>query len=497
MELGTVISTYEGPSTTHFSFVVTHLGVRKGQFVQSETEDGLLIGVITDILRANRYFERPESVAEYEKIGTPLAKSFPVTDWEYILAKVKPLGVYKNGNLIRSTFPAAPGVKVFSADEKILKDFLGFRDDGLNIGSLENHKIEVKLSLNELFQKHLAILAMSGAGKSHLASVLIEGLLERKKEQGRIAIIVLDVHGEYLGFKEHRYAEKTNVIDGRKIRIAVHKLSPQALGEFIPELSGPQKRDIAKIIGELKMGERRTYHLKDLMNKIEDSGMKETVKSTLLSWLSELSSLRLFGNIDYPSLDELARPGVLSVVNLSDIDNQRKKQLITAYFARRLFRARKKERIPPFLLLIEESHTFAREKAPKSEAVAKRIIETIAREGRKFGASLCLISQRPVQLSTTALSQCNSHIIMRVTNPYDLKHIGESCEGIDSSMLNAITTLRTGEALIIGEAVNYPIFIKVRKRLSKESTKGKRLELIAKNFEEINEKKGEDVEAFL
>jgi hypothetical protein len=225
--------------------------------------------------------------------------------------------------------------------------------------------------------------------------------------------------------------------------------------------------------------------------------MKEATKNSLNALLYSLKSLKIFGKSDNPTINELAQPGKLAIIDLSEIDNLKKKQLILAYFARKLFRMRKKDRIPPFLLLIEESHNFAREKASRHEMVSKGIIETIAREGRKFGASLGLVSQRPVQLSTTALSQANTHIIMKVTNPYDLKHIGESCEGIDNSMLSSITTLRVGEALVVGEASNFPVFVKVRKRKSKKSSKGESIELIAKRFEEMNKKKKEDVEAFI
>ena len=121
----------------------------------------------------------------------------------------------------------------------------------------------------------------------------------------------------------------------------------------------------------------------------------------------------------------------------------------------------------------------------------------MAREGRKFGASLCLISQRPVQLSTTALSQCNSNIILRITNPFDLKHIGESCEGIDSRMQDSITSLRVGEALILGEAVGAPVFVSVRKRRSQTVVRGESLEKIAQEFEEKSQRKEDEIEAFL
>ena len=501
MELGTVISTIEGPSTTDFSFVVSNNKVRKGHYVQSETEEGLLIGFITDITRANRYFERAESVAEYERGGESLSKNFPTTDWEYIIANVRALGVYKDGILARSTFPAAPGSKVSIADEKLLNGILGFDEKGLRLGELENHKLEVKVNLNRLLQKHFAILAMSGAGKSYLASVLIEELLERRAEQGRVAIIILDVHGEYTGFKgSPEYGAKTAIFEGRKIRIGLNKISPQILGEFLPQLSAAQKRDIDNVLLGLRQEKKskgELFDLADLIGKVEGSSMKETTKGPLLATLSSLKSLRIFSKSDNPSVYELAQPGRLSVVDLSNIDNMRKKQLIVAYFARKLFTARKKERIPPFILLIEESHNFAKEKASKQDMLSKSIVEKIAREGRKFGASIGLISQRPVQLSTTALAQANTHIIMRVTNPYDIKHIGEGCEALDENMLKSISTLRVGEALIVGEAVNFPVFVKIRSRKSKKSSKGEDIDTLAKKFEELREKKKEDVEAFL
>ena len=163
-------------------------------------------------------------------------------------------------------------------------------------------------------------------------------------------------------------------------------------------------------------------------------------------------------------------PGKLTIIDLSREIDKKKKQIILYYFANKLFRARMEHNsVPPFTLVVEEAHQYAPEMASRENALAKNILETIAREGRKFGASVWLISQRPVKLSTTILSQANTHIILRITNPYDLKHIGESSEGLDQNSINMITSLRVGEALIVGEASSYPVFFKVRKRKSQES----------------------------
>jgi DNA helicase HerA-like ATPase len=121
------------------------------------------------------------------------------------------------------------------------------------------------------------------------------------------------------------------------------------------------------------------------------------------------------------------------------------------------------ETIPPFLLILEEAHQFCPE-ASQSKAISKSIIETIAREGRKFMACLCLISQRPKKLSTTALSQLNSKMVLNIKNPYDLKHLMDSSEAISKEYADMISVLGVGEMLLMGNAVNYPLFVNVRQR---------------------------------
>ena len=79
-------------------------------------------------------------------------------------------------------------------------------------------------------------------------------------------------------------------------------------------------------------------------------------------------------------------------------------------------------------------------------------------------ACLCLISQRPKRLSATALSQLNSKMILNIKNPYDLKHLMDSSEALSKGYADMISSLGVGEMLLIGNAVNYPIYIDVRQR---------------------------------
>jgi DNA helicase HerA-like ATPase len=500
-QLGTIVALEGSPSTSDFSFVIKPgADVKKGQYVQVRDGNGLVFGFVAEIVRANRYFEQAESVAEYEKLGR-IADSFPSDGWEYVLAQVRILGNHQEGKFLRTFTPPCPGAAVSNADNDVLRKFLGFDENGLHVGEIQHHDVAAKLSMTRLLQKHTAVLAMSGAGKSHLASVLLEELLERKREQGRIAVIVVDIHGEYNGFAhDEKYGHLTKVVEGGDIAVPFRKIPPELVEEWLPNLSGPQRELLRHAMHELRKSKGKDgYSLKDLLAGVDAAAVaKDDTKKTLARALNELRRYRFLSQgKESPKLLSDVQPGRLLILDFCSIDSLRKKQILVALLARRLFSLRKKGRIPPFLLLIEEAHNFAREKAEAHEAISRSVIETIAREGRKFGASLCLISQRPVNLSTTALSQCNTHIILRVTNPNDLDHIQMSSEGIDARVAKSITGLKVGEAIIVGEAANYPVFVSIRDRKSLKRERGAPLHQQALEYEAAKERKEEQVEAFL
>jgi DNA helicase HerA-like ATPase len=500
-EIGTVISSEITPCTNEFWFVLNgskEMPLRKNQFVQIQTIDGLLIARVEEIVKTNRYFSRAESVSEFEKSGKPLVEQFPVDRWGYLIAKAFPLGLYVNGEQKRVSFPLSPGDKVYLIDEKILFEFLGLdKERGLSIGKIEFHDLGSNLNITKLFQKHCSVLAQTGFGKSHLISVLIEEILDRYEGYGRPAVIIVDPHGEYAGFSEDpNYITKTKVFNKNNLGIAAGNLSERQICEFQPFITDVARRELRKLIGKLKE-EKTVYSLSELITSIESSDVQERTKYPLISWLSDLNETRLFKQIDSPSVEDLAKAGQLSVLDLSDYIHLRDKQIIVTYFAKRLFEARRHNRIPPFILIIEESHNFAPEQVERAGAISKNIIEIIAREGRKFHASLVLVSQRPTQLSTTALSQCNSNIILRVSNPYDLDHIKKSCEGVTDEIIKMMPGLKVGEALVTGEVVNYPLLVKIRERKSKKSEKEMKLEDALIKYNNDKKLQTKDLESFM
>ncbi len=506
--LGTVVSNLEGPSPSIVSFVVNNGKAHKGMFVELEYSEGLMMLLVEDVIKTNRYFERPDSV---KVIGEELEKNFPASEWEFLIAQAKPIGVFKDNFVLRPTFPPSPGVKVFVADNERIKKFLGLQENGLNLGNLQFHDVLLKVNLSKLLQKHLAIVATSGAGKSYFVSILLEELLSRSKEQGAIGVVVLDTHGEYTCFGEPvrqvdsskfiDFSSKTRIIDASRIKVATSKLNIHMVASLIKDISPTQKRAMSAILSKLSSEMRSgsgPFDLNAIRAEI-DLVENEKVRSSLYAIVLELEELGLFGKIDEPSIVDFVKPGKLVVIDLNEVISEKKKQFIVAYISNKLFNERRShsKKIPPFALFVEEAHNFIPEGTASEHAVARSYLRTIAREGRKFGASLVVISQRPKRLDTTTLANCNTNIILRITNPYDLDHISQSSEGLDKQSIGIISSLRVGEALIVGEAVGAPTFFKVRLRKSAPSRHEINLEDSARAFQSDLEKKDEEINSFL
>jgi DNA helicase HerA-like ATPase len=477
MAVGKVIASDQGPSVFGFSFVVDEI-VKKNQFVTVKSKNGLILGRVTNVFKTNKYFESIGAVKELSKNEMDFA--FPTKDWEYTVAIVKCLGAFKNNIFVRVLYPPSPGEKVSDISDELLGNFLGMDRDGLNLGEVLNYDLKSKLNLTKMFQKHLAILAMSGSGKSYGCAVILEELLNRKK--GKVGIVLIDNHGEYTGFKkDKKYGERVNLIDAEKIRISTENVSPGMFRAIMPMMSHAQVRDLGKVLYKLKQI-KKSFSMQDLIDAVLESDTQDMVKEALVGWLNSIDRMNIFSTSNYPHESEIIKQGELTIIDFSKILDLKKKQTIVSLISRKLFNLRRKQQIPPYIEIIEEAHNFCPSGDSQENAISRGIIETLAREGRKFHAAICLISQRPVKLSTTVLSQCNTQIIMRITNPSDLNHIRESAEAISSEELDSISSLGVGEALVVGEAAKHPFFFRFRKRNSLE-THSKNMEDYADFYE--------------
>ncbi|WP_181135322.1 anti-phage-associated helicase HerA [Pantoea ananatis] len=117
----------------------------------------------------------------------------------------------------------------------------------------------------------------------------------------------------------------------------------------------------------------------------------------------------------------------------------------------------------PILVVYEEAHKYAPKSDLSKYRTSKEAIERIAKEGRKYGVTLLLASQRPSEISETIFSQCNTFISMRLTNPDDQNYVKRLLPDTVGDITNLLPSLKEGEALIMGDSISIPSIVKIEK----------------------------------
>ncbi|MFW6311552.1 MAG: ATP-binding protein, partial [Nanoarchaeota archaeon] len=344
-----------------------------------------------------------------------------------------------------------------------------------HLGKLEGQDIDVYLDLKKLLTKHVAVLAKSGAGKSYSVGVLLEEIMDKN-----VPLLIIDPHGEYSTMKNPNKNEKDiknlkkfnlkpmsfskkiveygdTKINPEMVPLRLNEnLDTQELLHLLPgKLSNNQ---MAVLYSALKnMDELSLTHL-----LLEIETQESNAKWSVMSVIDYLIKLDLFSN-DYTSYNEIIQPGKCSIINLRGIDPVIQ-EIIVYKLLKDIFEERKKENIPPLFAVIEEAHNYVPERS-FGEKKSSSILRTIASEGRKFGMGLCVISQRPARIEKNVLSQCTTQLILKVTNPNDLKAISNSVEGITTETESEIRNLSIGSGLVTG-LVDIPLLINIRPRLS-------------------------------
>ncbi len=443
----------------------------------------MMLGRITGSVTTKRFTFRAE--ARIKKLQYIAVKDF---EGKWILAYIDSITKYPNrtigkakvigyrdsrGFLKPLTVPFEPDTPVYTADEELIKQTLGLKEEGLYIGLLEGYKIRVNLPVKHLITKHVAILAKTGTGKSYAAGVLLEELAEKG-----VPAVVIDPHGEYSTLtKENRKKDEVRLMEGfgiepksyrKQVRIfdlggrnplkLDSRLTTDEIFEMLPaKISSTQRGLLYSAIKNLEGG---NYTLRDVIDEV--GSIESNAKWGLISLLEVLERTKLFStNPTKPQ--ELVKKGKITIIDLKEA-NPEIQQIVVLKVAKELFTARKRGEIPEFFLVLEEAHNFCPERG-LGEVSSSKILRTIASEGRKFGVGLCVISQRPAKVDKNVLSQCSTQIILKVTNPNDIKAIMESVEGIEFGTREEIKDLPVGAAMIVG-VTEQPLLVDIRVRRS-------------------------------
>ena len=186
---------------------------------------------------------------------------------------------------------------------------------------------------------------------------------------------------------------------------------------------------------------------------------------TRLQTLSEGIQGQILTKTEYESVDEyvnmLLGENQIVDIDISTLDDA-SAEVVTKVLAKLLLDYLKRSETKadtPINFIIEEAHRFVKNEINYG-AVGYNIFERIAKEGRKYGMLLGISSQRPSELSKTVISQCSNFIVHRVQNPDDLQYISKMVPYINQNMIERLTYLQTGNALVFGCAINLPTLTK-------------------------------------
>src|SRR5215467_6258616 len=415
-------------------------------------------------------------------------------------------------SFINPWIPPQSGKQIFLADDQMLEDVLSRKRDGqpgsATIGSLLTRPpgaVPIVLSVKDVVSTHMAIIASTGAGKSYLASVIIEELMQPRN---KACILIIDPHGEYGtldqianhdGFSENgagrstSYRPQVKVYKPDQVKVRISTLTMGDMRHLLPEMTEKQQyllsRALRKVVETRRGSPWSVADLKAAVKAVskqkgdEDSeGADDSSTVHALTWRIDQRFVDSFTFDDMQHLDlpEIFKPGQCTVLQLNEID-ERDQQVVVATLLRRLNKARMEtERgkvhagefyLPyPVFVLLEEAHHFA---PGGIEVVSTAILKQVLAEGRKFGIGVGLISQRPGKLDADVLSQCQTQCIMRIVNEIDQKSVAAAIEGVGRDLLDNLPALSKGQVIVAGAGVNTPVICRVRSRVTRHGGESK------------------------
>ena len=414
------------------------------------------------------------------------------------------VGTVKAGRYERgvSLIPPVDSPVFLAEDADLTAVFSIFRKYGFSIGQLSLFEKErAYLDPNKFFGKHLAVLGSSGAGKS----CTVSSLLQKVASFPDTNIIILDIHNEY----KEAFPDTSNYLNIAELELPYWLMNLAEMQEtFIDDRDensssqltvfkdlivlskkgkNPQLGDVITVdtpvyfdLSEVRA--KMQYLDTEKISGLGASGSKEgpfygKFARFLVRLDSRLNDPRyafMFKPKQYthsPAFKELLSEifgtegsAQITIMDMSgipfDIVNT-----IVSLIARLAFDFNfwnPNRRDFPVLLVFEEAHNYLPSSGSTTgTSAARRTVERIAKEGRKYGVSCMIVSQRPAEVSETILSQCNNFVILRLTNPVDQNYVKKLMSDTFSGLIDTLPSLRQGEALVIGEAIPMPLRVQI------------------------------------
>jgi DNA helicase HerA-like ATPase len=430
------------------------------------------------------------------------------------MVRLTPLGeLNQKGEFTKgvSRFPNIGDEVQVVSPEYLKRIFSAHSDVSYKVGRLVSFEdIDVHLDASAFFGRHVAILGQSGSGKSWTVTSLIQSALHSMPQAH---IVLLDMHGEYSAKKVDGLtihspfpANKVRSLNAHEVEFPYWLLTYSELCDLIidpaDENASIQVSFLRSILIKLKRNtnshlelghitvDSPVYYSMEEFTKLIEQTNSETsnfgkTQSPLFGkfnqMLVRLNSLLGDTRYDFlmkpkmrtstESLTELMSDIVglgqpkanVTVLDLSAVPFD-VVPMVTAQIGRLAYEFNFWNplcREFPIFLICEEAHEYIpREDIPRFRE-ARRSMERISKNGRKYGIGLCIVSQRPHDVSETVLAQCSSYICLRISNPQDQEYVRSMVPEAARSTFAALTSLSKGEAVALGEAVPMPVRFKI------------------------------------
>ena len=457
-------------SSDFFRFVMPEdLELRKWDYVYVMAGDRKIVGRIEKVLASS---ELLSDDLDFRSIGKYVESSI---NYFVSICVARVIGEYSDKHIKTSRILIKPGNRVYIAPVDMMENMFSFpEEESLSIGELtDRENVSVSVSVKGMM-RHVAILAQTGAGKSHTAGVLMEELLKKGA-----SIIVIDPHADYVLMRQAQeggfYSSsirtfRTPLSTGR------YAQGNGIVRSFTLRFSDLDSEDISEIMGIKESWTNLRKSVEETLSKMHgsrdfDDFMKTASELPAEDYHRITGRLRLLGKVrsifseNTTGIGDYLSPGKMSILDLSGMD-----QFLANYLSYRVLKETYEAKVNgtyrfPVFVFIEEAHNFV---PPLSGTLISQMIKKIASEGRKFGIFLVVITQRPCKIDQDVLSQCNSQIILRITNPLDQKAVVESGESVSQSIIDDLPSLNVGEAILVGQFVRMPVSVRIRERESRE-----------------------------
>jgi len=378
--------------------------------------------------------------------------------------------------------------------------YSSFAGHPMKIGQIrEDDGIPVYVDADALLSKHFAVLGSTGVGKSSGTAIILNQLVKARPD---VRVLLLDVHDEYsscfdgksttigtetlkLPFWMLNFEEFTDVIYGGHPPVMeeldiLMELIPIAKGNY-SNLKNSSERSLLtrKPLRQatFSVDTPTPYIIKDLVSLIDDRmGKLENRATRMIHHRLMVRIEKVRGDLRYGFMFENANVGgdtmasvltqlfagnsdneAITILKLAEFPDEAVDAVVCVILRLAFELGLWSNGQNPLLIVCEEAHRFAAADHSIGFAPTRRGLSRIAKEGRKYGVHLGLISQRPAELDPTIISQCSSLFMMRITNERDQSLLRSAISDAASNLFAFLPSLGTGEVVVVGEAVPLPM----------------------------------------